>query len=211
DVRGRLELFVRAAFGQDLTIGVAEPPPPLSLFARLGRRIPKHLVDRRSLPSTDGVSVRLPRSLPADPDEAAALAHYRLLAAETATRAARGTARYIPSDSLTRDLYFIREAVEVDGFLASELPGLLPYLHAARAAERAARPGIEPMTARERMVEDALVAALTTDPRFNRTMSAPEVSLAWAEAEAERIRSHAGSYRGVRAVSIWGLITPSAD
>ena len=131
DVRGRLELFVRAAFGEDLTIGVAEPPPPLSLFARLGRRIPKHLVDRRSLPSTDGVSVRLPRSLPADPDEAAALAHYRLLAAETAARAARGTAGLLPADALTRDLFLIREAVEVDEFLALELPGLLPHLFAA--------------------------------------------------------------------------------
>src|SRR5690606_4235725 len=67
------------------------------------------------------------------------------------------------------------------------------------------------MTARERMVEDALVAALTADPRSNRTMSASDVSLAWAEAEAERIRSHAGPYRGVPAVSIWGLITPPTE
>ena len=211
DVRGRLELFVRAAFGADLTIGVAEPPPPLSLFARLGRRIPKHLADRRALPSTDGARIRLPRSLPADPDEAAALSHYRLLAAETAARAARGTAGFLPADALTRDLFLIREAIEVDGFLASELPGLLPHLRAARAAERAARPGIELMTARERMVEDALVAALTADPRSRLRNDGPDASRAWAEAEAERIRSHAGPYRGVPAVSIWGLITSPTD
>src|SRR5690606_23661811 len=126
EVRGRLELFVRAAFGVPLVIGVAEPPPRPSWFARLGKRIPRHLVERRTLASTDGERLRLPRSRPAEPDAEGARARYRLLAAEQAARAARGTPRHLPPDPLVRDLFLLREAAAVDRILADELPGLLP-------------------------------------------------------------------------------------
>src|SRR5690554_303534 len=77
DIRARLELFVRAAFGVPLVVGVAEPPPLPSWFARLGRRLPRHLVERRTLASTDGARLRLPRVLPDERGDG--LATYRLL------------------------------------------------------------------------------------------------------------------------------------
>ena len=90
DVRARLELFVRAAFGQSLTIGVAEPPLVPPWFRRWGRRIPGHLVERRTLPSTDGTVLLLPRALPTTSELGDGLTTYRLYAAELATRARRG-------------------------------------------------------------------------------------------------------------------------
>src|SRR5688572_21388650 len=72
DVRARLELFVCAAFGSSLPIGIAEPPAVPSLFARLGRRIPAHLVERRTLASTDGSRLRLPRTLPRESEAGSA-------------------------------------------------------------------------------------------------------------------------------------------
>src|SRR5690606_1289725 len=123
-VRARLELFVRAAFGVPLSVGVAEPPPLPSWFARPGRRTPRHLVERRTLGSTDGERLRLPRVLP--DERGGGLTAYRLLAAGLAARAERGTPIHLPDDPLARDLYLVREAAAVDAHLARTLPGLRP-------------------------------------------------------------------------------------
>ncbi len=206
EVRGRLELFVRAAFGVPLVIGVAEPPPRPSWFARLGKRIPRHLVERRTLASTDGERLRLPRSLPAEPDAEGARARYRLLAAEQAARAARGTPRHLPPDPLVRDLFLLREAAAVDRILADELPGLLPGLRAARATDRTARPDPGRLTPQEAAVEVELRAVLGDDPRNGDAPADPEASLAWATETAERIRADEGPYRGLPAVVLWGTV-----
>lgn len=206
EVRARLELFVRAAFGVPLVVGVAEPPALPSWFARLGRRIPRHLVERRTLASTDGSRLRLPRALP--DESGSGLTAYRLLAAGLGARAARGTVRALPEDPLARALYLVREAAAVDALLARTLPGLLPALRAARAEALAARPSFDLLTPSEAAVEDRLRAVLAADPLEAAEAGPPEASRAWAEEAAARIA--VGRYRGLPAVEAWGLVTPPA-
>ena len=160
EVRGRLELFVGAAFGVSLTLCPAEPPVSPNLFSRLGRRIPRHLVERRILTSTDGVRLRLPPSLP----EIGGLLKYRLLASQAAARAARGTPEWLPAVLLERDLYLLSEAAAVDRQLAATLPGLLAALRAARYEARLVRPPSHLLTLRERAVEAELISTLENDP-----------------------------------------------
>lgn len=206
DVRSRLELLVRAAFGVPLTIGIAEPPPVPTLFARLGRRIPRHLVERRTLHSTDGERLRLPRALPADPKDGGGLTRYRVLAAQGAARAARGTPAHLPSaDGLVRDLFLIREAAAADRMLAAELPGLLPDLHGARLVDLAERPAAVVLTPVEAAVERELLAVLRCDA--DEAAADAAASVDWAVARAEDLRHLAGPYRGLPPVALWGLVT----
>lgn len=208
EVRGRLELFVRAAFGHALTVAVAEPPALPSWFSRLGRRIPRHLVERRTLASTDGERLRLPRVLPANEAAGGGFGAYRLLAIEAAARATRGTPDYLSDDPLVRDLYLAREAAAVDRRLAADLPGLLPSIRAARAEARASRPAAKLLTPQEAAVEAEVQAVLAAEPSGGAVSASPEVSLAWASETAARVRAHTGSYRGLPAVAYWGLVTP---
>ncbi|MEO7360841.1 MAG: hypothetical protein ABI120_10955, partial [Gemmatimonadaceae bacterium] len=132
DVRGRLELFIGAAFGTSLTVAVAQPPAIPNWIGRLGRGLPRHLVERRTLALTDGERVYLPRTMPdADATEemaGAGLVAYRLLASQAAARAVRGTPDHLPKDQLVRDLYLLAEAAAVDKQLGTALPGLLDAL-----------------------------------------------------------------------------------
>ncbi|MEP0546919.1 MAG: VWA domain-containing protein [Rhodothermales bacterium] len=206
EVRGRLELFVRAAFGHELTVAVAEPPALPSWFSRLGRRIPRHLVERRTLASTDGERLRLPRTLPDEDDDA--LTTYRLLAAESAARAVRGTPHHLPADPLVRDLYLAREAAAVDHRLATDLPGLIPPLCAARTSALSSRPLPKLLTPQDAAVEAEVQAVLAADPTGGPVSPSPETSLRWARETAVRIRALGGTYRGLPAVALWGGVVP---
>lgn len=210
DVRGRLELFIGAAFGTSLTVAVAQAPAIPNWIGRLGRRLPRHLVERRTLALTDGERVYLPRTLP-DRDGTAdasgeGLVAYRLLASEAAARAVRGTPDHLPKDALVRDLYLIREAAAVEHQLGTELPGLLTALFAARVVARDSRPRAKFLTPQEAAVEHEIHAVLTAHPLTDRPSRSPAASLAWAEATATRIRALGGAYRGVQAVWLWGRV-----
>ncbi|NLE86811.1 MAG: VWA domain-containing protein [Myxococcales bacterium] len=206
DVRARLELFVRAAFGLSMTIRAAEPPAVPSWFTRLGRRIPAHLVERACAPGTDGVVLRLPPELPVDARGGGGLATYRLYAAEQAARALRETPRFLPADPLERALYLVREGAAVERLLVDELPGLGDAVREARRAALAKRPARERLSAQEAAVEAELLAVLGDDPtRGPRT--GPEESLAWAAEQATRIRGVRGPFRGVPRVIPWGEVT----
>jgi len=214
DVRGRLELFVGAAFGTSLTVAVAQPPALPNWFGRLGRGLPRHLVERRTLAMTDGERVYLPRALPdgdasrdATGDTASeGLVSYRLLASQAAARAVRGTPEHLPKDQLVRDLYLLREAAAVDHQLGTQLPGLLDALCAARAAALGERPRVKLLTPQEAAVEHELDAVLAAHPLAGVQSKSPGASLAWAEATAQRIRELGGAYRGVPAVWLWGRV-----
>src|SRR5690606_39494240 len=130
-------------------------------FARLGRRTPRHLVERRTLGSTDGDRLRLPRSVP--DEEQDGLTAYRLLAAGLAARAARGTPHHLPADPLVRDLYLLREPAAVDAHLARTLPGLRPALNTARADALAALPERDRLTPPDAAVEVHLRDVLAAD------------------------------------------------
>lgn len=203
DVRPRLELFVRAAFGSPLAIGAAEAPANPSLFRRIGMRIPRHLIERRTLGTTDGAYVRLPRVIAVD---AGGLDAYRLLTAQLASRATRGTARYLPDDRLERDLYLAREAQAVDAMLASELPGMLPLLRAARKEACEDRPDPSLLTPVERDMERRLRTVLHAEPGAA-SAGSPEESRTWAQDEARSFRDCGGAYRGLPAVAHWGVVT----
>lgn len=214
DVQQRLELFVGALFGEALPIAVAEPPDVPTWLARLARPIPRHLDDRRAQASTDGARIRLPKTLAARADFDTTITNYRLLALEQAARAARGTPRHLPAarDTLLRDLFLLAEAVAIDRALATALPGLLPDLLSARAAALTERPPLEPLTPRERIVEEwtrTALAAHPTQPHAHIPHAAtPDESLAWAQVTTPVVRQQPGGYRGLPLVALWGCVLP---
>ena len=215
DARRRLELLVVAYRGQVLSIVAAQPPARQTLFGRIARRIPKHLVDLRALPSTDGARIRLPPHLDAAHGTAAAAARYRLLALVQAARAARGVPQLLARtlDPLVRDLFLLCECAAADRMLVGELPGLTADLRAARSAERAMRPPPAQLTPCEREVERLLDLVLSSPPDVIpgevAAAEAPDDSLAWAVQHAAMLSSRLGRYRGLRAVSVWGLTHPA--
>jgi nitric oxide reductase NorD protein len=187
DARRRVETLLAALYASPLPIVPAEAQARPTLFGRIARRTPRHLVDLRALPSTDGVRIRLPPLLDAGADEAAA--RYRLLALVQAARAARGTPRLLPEARQhdVRDLYLLSEAAASDREIVSALPGIAPSLHRARLAERESRPRDSLLTSRE---------------------PTPAHSLAWAWATAAALALVGGRYRGLRAVATWGRVDP---
>ncbi|MDP9278973.1 MAG: hypothetical protein M3P00_06085, partial [Gemmatimonadota bacterium] len=212
DARRRLETLLAALYASPLPIVPAESPARPTLFGRIARRTPRHLVDLRALPSTDGVRLRLPPLLDARPCDAAAC--YRLHAVVQAARAARGTPRLLPEMSApeVRDLYLLSEAAASDREIAAALPGLAPDLHRARLAERESRPRDSLLTSREREVERLVRAVLLSSPDTNPAgvpfAATPADSLVWARATASAHLLLGGRYRGLRAVATWGRIDP---
>ena len=212
DARRRLETLLAALYASPLPIVPAEAQARPTLFGRLARRTPRHLVDLRVLPSTDGIRIRLPPLLDAGPDEAAA--RYRLLALVQAARAARGTPRLLPDarEHDVRDLYLLSEAAASDREIVTTLPGIAPSLHRARLAERELRPRDSLLTSREREVERLLRAVLGSSPDMSPAevpfAATPAHSLAWACATAAALSLVGGRYRGLRAVATWGRVDP---
>lgn len=204
-VRGRLEFFVGAVFGQELGIIPADAPISPNLFARLGKRIPRHLIERRYLASTDGIRLRLPPSLlPRAGFSAGEI--YRMIVSQVAARAVRGTCQFLPRDLLARDLYLINEAAAIDRELATLLPGLRRVLEAATAKALAERPERRLLTEKERLVEDELLKVLKSET--SDLSQTPEDSLKWAKEKARAINDLAGAYRGLAAVDFWGRVDP---
>ena len=140
DARRRLETLLAALYVCPLPIVPAEAPARPTLFGRLARRTPRHLLDLRALPSTDGVRIRLPPVLDVSSGDVAA--YYRLLAVVQAARAARGTPRLLPEvhEPDVRDLYLLSEAAASDREIVAALPGIAISLYRARLTERKSRP-----------------------------------------------------------------------
>lgn len=214
EVHRRLELLVSALFEDAPAIGPAEIPPPLPLLARFASPLLSRARPMLSLSSTDGVLIRLPQVL----DEKAgtnSIIRYRLLALEQAIRASRGTSALLPDgDLLLRDLYLLSESGSVDVALALLVPGFRGDLAIARADE-VARRARGRMNAQESEVERLTLALLASDltslPHDFSMCETPAQSLAWATAEAQRIRSLPGRYRGVAPVELWGTVSPRPD
>jgi nitric oxide reductase NorD protein len=211
DVRRRVELFVAAVFSDAPEIGVADPPAPLNLLARLARRQTAHLHVRTAISSTDGYRIRLPgvlESLPAS----AVVDRYRLLALEQASRASRGTPAATPGTGpLLRDLYLLAEAAAVDTFLVLMLPRLRPSLVEARIEARNQRTLI-PKPSRQELAMDALIDALlmadpATPPAPFVVAETPAASRRWAETMGVQLSQVSGPYRGMAPIALWGAAT----
>ena len=215
DTRRRLELLVVAYRGQALPIVAAQTAARPTWFGRIARRTPKHLVDLRALPSTDGMRIRLPPHLEAGDGSAVAAARYRLLALIQAARAARGVPRLLTPgmDPLVRDLYLLGECAAADRALVAELPGLTAALREARSAERRLRPPASHLTPCEREVERLLDLVLASPPGASPDgvvdAPTPDQTREWAVATAASLSARLGRYRGLRAVGVWGLTHPS--
>lgn len=218
EVRGRLELLTRAVFEQAPPIGVAEPPSIPNWFGRIAKRIPKHLVRRHAVASTDGARVRLPGRLDASAGWDTAFARYRILAVGLTAKAARGTAGLLASveDPVTRDLYLLGEAAAVDGWIAAELPGLRADVAATKAAALEHRPPRDVLTPIERRLEELLRDVLEGDAGNDTgpvpLNATPRDSLDWAEATRQAFLREASDgdlrYRGLPPVDGWGTVHP---
>jgi nitric oxide reductase NorD protein len=207
-VRRRLEMVVVAVCGDIGPIVPADPPPAPTWLARVfgaaddrSRRV--------ASASTDGVSMWLPRVLPVDDSEEAAVATYRLLAIEQAARAVRGTPARVPADRLEQDLYLLAESVAVDRALARELGGVAMHVRAARASALRDRPLLERLSPLERRVEQLFRDVLAGDPRAAPAgvprSAGPDDSARWARETAGRLRQDTtGRYRGTAVVALWG-------
>ncbi len=200
DVRRRLDLLVHAAFGADVAIAPADPPPPATWFRRFGQGTPRHLVARAPVASTDGKLVRLPRALPAD----GGAERYRLTAAVLTALAARGAPAARPSDPLESALFLAREAAAAEALVVRRLPGLADALARARADALAARPSVRVLTPPEIAVEAVVEAALAG--RLD-AAGGPDDTAAWAREQADAIRAGGGRYRGTLPVAHWGVLT----
>jgi len=218
EVRGRLELFTRAVFPEALPIVVAEPPAVPNWFARVALRIPRHLVLREPVPSTDGVRIRLPAVLDAAHGWDSAFARYRLLATALTARAVRGTVDMLPvDDPLSAELYSLCESLAVDRWLVADLPGLATDVVASRREALRARPPLGRLTSLEQRVEDLVTSALRLDPADRSSeipdSTSPSASLEWASLSSRTLRSEVGEekgarYRGIPPTRCWGVLSP---
>ena len=210
DARRRLETLLAGLYVSPLPIVPAEAPARPTLFGRLARRTPRHLVDLRAVPSTDGVRIRLPPLLDGGSDDAAV--RYRLLAVVQAARAARGTPRLLPEarELDVRDLYLLSEAAASDREIVVALPGIALSLHRARLTERESRPRDSLLTSREREVERLLRVVLGSPPDTSPAevpfAETPAHSMVWARVTAAELVLLGGRYRGIRVVTTWGRV-----
>jgi len=217
-VRRRLELWLAALYGREISIEPLEPPPRRGMLARLVMPGQAATRSHAGIAQCDAQLMRLPPSLDASAGDAEALAHYRLLALQQAVRIVRGTALHTPGDDrpLERDLFLLREGVSVDAAIASTVRGLGERLQRERAAALAAR--VERRSARplEREME-ALLRRVLAAPAERPTAAVPASddpaqSLAWAEGEAQRLRARGWArerYRALPPVALWGIVHPA--
>ena len=190
-VRRRLELLLAGMYGQPMRVGATG--------GKAGHA------------AVSAPEILLPRKLDARGGMEEAAARYRLLAIEQAERRVRGSAvTQLPASLLERDLYTIAEGAAVDHAIAARAPGLAGGLAERNARELAQRPNARSLSAVEREVE-CLVRALLGDGEVGVSLPAsatPEESLAWAHAQAQRIRRAVPDgthYRGLPGMKEWRL------
>ncbi len=209
DVRRRLELFVAAVFPDAPEIGLAEPPAPRSLLARLAKRGTSHLHSTDALAFSDGMRIRLPGHLDTLPPARIA-DRYRLLALEQAARVHRGTFAHLPADALLRDLYLLSEAAAIDVSLAGMFPRFSAGLAEARREAVLARPAVRRPSPRELAVEHLVLQLLAANPGQVPEpfilAATPEGSRQWAVEQARALASLAGTYRGTAPIPLWGVL-----
>lgn len=181
-VRARLELFVTALFSETIPVVALEPPAPQTWLRRLAYgRAPALRVDPFAS-GTDGRRVCLPAELPLQQTDGATVACYLLLAVQQAARVVRGTPRTalaIGSDD-TRNWFVLAEAVAVDRWVASQVPGLRDALRAVRADALARRPGATSASPIEQLVRFVLGSDPAGPVPGLPDLPTPAASLTWA-------------------------------
>lgn len=197
-VRRRLELLLAGMYGQPLRVGAeGAASRGAALGAAPTNRTRPDIVLPRSMDARDGVE--------------AAAARYRLLAIQQAERVSRGSSSVaFPESMLERDLYTLAEGAVVDRAIAERAPRLSELLAERRARELRRRPDMRRLSDVERHVElraRALLGGATYGDQLP-PLATAEDSLAWARAEAARIRSTISTstrYRGLPGMKDWRL------
>jgi nitric oxide reductase NorD protein len=215
-VHRRLELIVAALYGRPIALTTTERGPQ-GMRQRLEALLGVQPDARRTTPTVEGETIRLPDVLDAPDGPEKAIARYRILAIEQAERIVRGTPSHLPAtDPLERDLYLVREGMAIDAALMRRHPGLAGSLSAERAAALDRRPTLNSLSRQEQNVELLLRDALRGDAHVESssaghdTIHAPSDSLAWARETATRIRQLGGRYHGVPPTLHWGTV-PGAE
>lgn len=198
-MRRRLELLLAGMYGRPMRVGAD------SAAARNAA-----LVAAQPSGATRP-DIVLPRTMDARDGMDAAAARYRLLAIEQAERRVRGSARVaLPATMLERDLYTLAEGATVDRAIVERAPGLAGMVAERHALELRKRPDLRRLSSVEREVELMARALLGGEPHTVELppMATPDDSLAWAHAQAARIRAGTRTktrYRGLPGMNAWRL------
>ncbi len=212
-VRARLEMFLTALFQTSIAVAPMEPPAPASWLSRVRHGRSHHRADEPLLSGTDGRRVYLPPVLPKTTRGQDAMSLYRLLAVEQAVRLVRGTHVFARIDNReTEDWFRLAEAATIDRWIATEVPGLVPALVAARAhvlGRRARRGASASDAAVEREVQALLAADPLTPPFRSIRDDSIEHSLAWARSQTSRAVPR--RYRRVVLPWYWGRVLAASQ
>lgn len=223
DVRPRLQHYLRAMYGESVTIESLAPEKKPGLAVRLLKSMA--LAKPSGFSESDGTSMRLPSMLPIAPTTVPPLDQYRVLAVQHAERMRRQTAihaREVTSD-LERDLYELAESISIDAEIVESQPGLRRALETARAEslERRARPrwrtDVELRV--EKLLKDSWEKAPTDSPESSagssntsditvESSNNAESNATWARRTAVALESKFGrkatkEYRRMPEVTLW--------
>jgi nitric oxide reductase NorD protein len=210
DAAPRLDLLIRAVFGQSYPIRTAHPPAPATFLTKVFRRDGAPRVTC-AIPATDGTHIWLPAGSRAS----APLDHFRVLALQQAMRAQRGSAAHQASldTELEQNIYLVLEAHAADCQLVRTLPGLRRQVMAARRLSLRSRPGLATFPPSRRALETFVRATLSADlTEFE--PARPEASVLRARRLAATSKAEAGSAvpRPLLFKDLWtGELLPPAD
>ncbi len=168
----RLDILLSSVFGKSYPIRIAQPPAPATFLTKVLRRDegPRAM---SAIPATDDTHLWLPaRSMASE--AAHALAQYRVLALQQATRAHRGSAQHGRelSDALEMGAYLVLEAQAADGDLIRLLPGTRRAVVEMRSSALRARPPLSAFPAYRKGLEQLVRLSLARDPANDAPSSA---------------------------------------
>lgn len=184
----RLDLFITAAFHSRLPLRIAQAPARRTWIRNVLRKAELPVTDA-AIPSTDGISIWLPRPLP-NASERAALDQLRLMAMQQAQRARRGSARllHLAGSPLQRSIYEVLEAIAADSELAEQFPGMRARLVHWRAEALNARPRLHEFPPVRQAFESWLRSELSASGQAVQVCPTPTASLTRANSLAQGLR-----------------------
>ncbi len=217
DIRSRLQLYLRAMYGQPINIESLTPRKKPALTTRAIWKLAN--ITDVGISESDAECIRLPSTLPQHRADVSPLEQYRMIAVQHAERIGRASARHAreATSDLERDLYQLAEAAAVDAQIAASQPGLRATLDAARAESMAQRPSPRGRNDIERRVEDMVRRAWSRDSSdatedtdvstLPREKDA-ESNAAWARETATALEAQYGrkaalAYRRVPEMTLW--------
>lgn len=217
DVRPRLQHYLRAMYGEGVTIESIAPPKKPGAAVRALKTLA--LVRERGASESDASCMRLPAQLPIQRTSVPPLDQYRVIAVQHAERMRRESARHARdvTTDLEHDLYQLAESITIDAQIVATQPGLRPALDAARTEANAQRVRPRWRTDIELRVEDMFRKAWSA----NTNTASDEVDLTstlrdndaesnatWARRTANALeakfgRKAARAYRRVPELTLW--------